>query len=169
MIKNWDDLRPLFDNDYDHGWLPDIFVNDLTGKQVHEIYTWVRTQTGIYSDPLAWDRENECDIQLKSMPDPARQFLDGRLESFRHGLELFTFSGVEIPSLTIAVRDESVEFDYRMGAAWGISEVSALFDFLWVIQQMAPNAIITHGCEGVGQGAPEFDTAWNHFKHTKSA
>ena len=170
MTELWVQLESLFVND--DGSLPDIFVSDLTGEQVHKIYNWVRTHADIYSEsvsPLAWDCVNNCDVEIETISDPAREFLAGRIESFRHGLSLFTFSGAEIPQLTIFITDSSVEFDYRMGTDWGQSQVSALFDFLWAIQQMAPDATITHGFEGASEPTPEFNTAWHQFRRSKTA
>ena len=170
MTELWAQLRPLFEND--DGSLPDIFVSGLTSEQVHKIYCWVRAQSGIFSDtisPVAWDRVNNCDIEIQTIADPAGDFLAGRLESFRHGLNLFSFSGVEIPQLTVAIRESGIEFDYRMGAGWGQSQVSALFEFLWAIQRMAPNATITHGFEGASEATAEFETAWHQFRRSKPA
>ena len=170
MRETWAQLHKLFDTD--DGSLPDIFVENLSSDQVRVIYQWVRSQCDIYcdnGDPTLWDREQECDVPIKSLDDPAQLVISGSADSFRHGLTQFSVSGVDIPQLTVAVSPNEIEFDYRMGPEWGPSQVVALLDFLWSIQQMAPDATISHSHEGDSQRSPVFAIAWREFTREQSA
>lgn len=170
MRELWQKLHDLFDTD--DGSLPEIVVESLAVDRVSAVYEWIRSQFEIYRDhgaPLLWDRVAECDVAIPDLDDPVKLLLDGQVEPFRHGLNSFEFNGVEIPQLTVAVWPTSIAFDYRMGPEWGPSQVAALFDFLWAIQQMAPDARISHLEEGGSQCSPQFTNAWNNFTRGKSA
>jgi len=170
MRELWPQLRDIFETD--DGSLPDIFVENLSGDQVQSIYHWVRSQCDVYCDdgaPTLWDRVAECVVAITDLDDPAQLVLDGRAEPFRHGLTRFSISDVEIPQLTVAVAPNSIEFDYRMGSEWGPSQVAALFDFLWAIQQLAPDARISHVHEGGSKCSLNFTNAWNQFTRDQSA
>ena len=170
MRELWPQLHDLFDTD--DGSLPDIFVENLSSDQVVTIYRWVRSQCEIYCDdgePTLWHCEQERDVSIKSLRDPAQLVISGRAERFRHGLKKFSISGVELPQLTVAVSPNEIEFDYRMGSQWGPSQVAALFDFLWSIQEMAPDAKISHSHEGDSKRSPSFTVAWREFTREKSA
>lgn len=168
MSELWPQLHELFDTD--DGSLPDVFIENLTGDQVSEIYAWVRSKCGVYSDactPMFWDRVDEQDVPVTSVDDPASLVVNGQAESFRHGLSEVSSSGVVVPPLTIAVWPNSIEFDYRMGSEWGPAQLDALFDFLWSLQQLAPTAIITHSFEGCSERSTSFTDAWSRYKREK--
>lgn len=170
MRDLWIQVHELFDTD--DGSLPDILVGNLTSDQVVTIYRWVRSQCEIYSnngDATVWHREHDCDVSIKSLDNPALLATSGRVEPFRHGLTRFTVSGVAIPQLTIEVSANEIGFDYRMGSDWGPSQVTALFDFLWSIQQLAPAATISHSHEGDSKPTQSFANAWREFKYEKRA
>jgi hypothetical protein len=170
MRNLWATLHDLFDTD--DGSLPDIFIENLTGDQVSEIYRWVRSKCGVYSDewnPTFWDRVDEQDVPVTSVDDPASLVVNGRAESFRHGLSEVSSGGVVVPSLTIVVWPNSIEFDYRMGPEWGPTQLDALFDFLWGVQQLASTATISHSFEGCSDRSTSFADAWNRYKVEKSA
>jgi hypothetical protein len=170
MREFWPQLSDLFETD--DGSLPDIFVENLSDDQVRTIYHWIRTLGDIYcehGDPTLWDREQQSAVLIKSLDDPAQLVIDGRVEPFRHGLTQFSLSGVRLPQLTVAVSPNEIEFDYRMGSEWGPSQVAALFDFLWTIQQMAPPAKISHSHEGESKRTPSFTDAWGEFTRDKSS
>lgn len=142
----WDKLHHLFDED--NGSLPDIFVEGVSPEELVEIYSWVLLLTKPYGDPCLWSLEEERDIRIADIPNPALYYIKGKADSFRHGLEEFSFNGVNIPQLTICVGDSCVEFDYRMGEEWGAKELMALFEFLYRIKCIAPDAKITQADEG---------------------
>lgn len=142
----WHNLHHLFDKD--DGSLPDIFINDISPEESVEIYCWVLSLTTIFGDPTLWSTEEERDIKIKDIANPALYYTEGKAESFRHGLEIFSINGVQIPQLTIGVGESYVEFDYRKGNEWGEKELVALFAFLQHITCMAPAAKIIHAFEG---------------------
>jgi hypothetical protein len=92
----------------------------------------------------------------------------GRAEPFRHGLSRFAIAGVELPQLTIAVWPNRIDLDYRKGSDWGPAQVSALFQLLWMVQQMAPNAKISHSFEGTSLRTESFAQAWDEYRRFRS-
>jgi hypothetical protein len=146
VMSIWNKLHHLFDED--DGSLPDIFVEGISPEESVEIYSWVLSLTKPYGEPCLWSLEEEKDIRIVDIPNPALYYIQGKAESFRHGLEVFSFNGVEIPQLSICIGKSGVEFDYRMGKNWGPKELIALFDLLIQIKRVAPNAKITQAYEG---------------------
>ena len=136
----------LFDTD--DGSLPDIFVENLSDKQIIEIYSWIRSISSVYGDPTLWNIKEKQDISIKQIKNPAYLFTIGEVEMFRHGLADLIIDGVEIPSLTISVEKEMVSFDYRMGNEWSTQTLEALFKLLKKIKDIAPNATIIQADEG---------------------
>ena len=169
MHDLWTQLRDLFDTD--DGSLPDIFIENLSNDQVCHIYRWIRSQSEIYCDnrdPTFWDCVNERDVSIEMVDDPAERATESRAEPFRHGLTELSFSGVCLPQLTIAVFPNEIDFDYRMGVEWGRDNWGGLFDFLWAIQIMAPDANISHAFEGDSVRTLSFTESWKTFKRKKS-
>ena len=75
---------------------------------------------------------------------------------------------MELKGLAIFVWPDSIDFDYRMGLDWGAEELAALFDFLWEIQQIAPEAKISHSDEGLWpKNTKEFGAVWAAFVEEK--
>jgi hypothetical protein len=131
--------------------LPDIEIEPLSKAQVCEIYRWVRSQSEVYlehGEPLFWDLVEQRDVPITAVDDPCERVMAGRAEPFRHGLSRLTVARIELPSLTIAIWPDRVSFDYRMGDEWGPAQLSALFEFLWAIQQIAPDAALSHSMRG---------------------
>ncbi|WP_156915033.1 hypothetical protein [Rubidibacter lacunae] len=139
MRDLWTQLGCLFNDvdDHDNGTLSDIFIEDLSGSEVGEIYGWLRSHSEIYSEkgpPTLWHRERQCDVPITELDAPAQLVVNGVAESFRHGLVNLAFAGTHIPDLTVAVYPDEIQLDYQMGLYWGPSQLSALFEFLWAIQ-----------------------------------
>ncbi len=142
----WARLRHLFNGD--DGSLPDIFVEGVSPEESVKIYSWVVSLAKPYGEPYLWSLAEEKEIRISEIPNPALYYIQGKSESFRHGLEVFSFSGCRIPQLSIGINESGLEFDYRMGREWGKNELEALLDFLCCIKKMAPSAKITQADEG---------------------
>lgn len=142
----WNQLHHLFDED--DGSLPDIFVEGISPEELVEIYTWVLSLTKPSGEPCLWSLEEKRDIKIADISNPAQYYIQGKGESFRHGLEVFSFNGVRIPQLSICIGESGVEFDYRMGKDWEAKELMALFEFLRGIKRIAPSANIIQAYEG---------------------
>jgi hypothetical protein len=141
----WHKVGHLFNTD--DGSLPDIFIDDLSNEEIVTIYDYVMTQATIDGNATAWSLESEKDIPIRNIENPATQFIENRIESFRH-LIVLKVGELELPSLSVCVGQESIEFDYRMGKEWNEKNVSALFRFLSEIQLIAPNSKIHQADEG---------------------
>ncbi|MET3444713.1 hypothetical protein [Ralstonia sp. 1138] len=97
----------------------------------------------------AWHIKDNRDVPISALPAPARAFIDGEIELFRHGLVGLSIAGVELPYLTISVESiECVSFDYRKGPEWTEHTINALLEMLARIHALAPNAQIEHAEEG---------------------
>ncbi len=95
----WSELRSLFE--VDDGSLPDIFIESLTKEEVVSLYHKVMLQARIYHNPIAWSIEESLEVPLKELNDPASLVVQGKIESFRHGLDQLKIDGVKLPALTI--------------------------------------------------------------------
>ncbi|MBU6955599.1 hypothetical protein [Hahella sp. HN01] len=128
--------------------MPDIWVENITQDELVKIYGWVMSLTRPAGDAMLWSLEEDRDMLISEIADPALYFVQGKAESFRHLLDVFAMNGVAIPQLSICLGDSGVEFDYRMGNEWGPKEVNALFEFLYEIKRIAPSAKVTQSYEG---------------------
>jgi hypothetical protein len=163
----WEQLAADFRDDDDRE-LPDVYIEPLTKDQLCEIYLWVRSQSEIYTEsgePLLWDVVEQRNVAIAAVEDPCESVMAG---PFRHGLSRLTVAGVELPSLTLAVWPDRISLDYQVGAHWGPSQLSAFFEFLWTIQQKAPQAEISHFHEGLNERTKSFDVAWQEYKRFRS-
>jgi hypothetical protein len=166
----WKQLAADFRGDDDRT-LPDIEIEPLSRVQVCEIYRWVRSHSEVYvehGEPVFWDLVEQRDVPITAVDDPCERVMAGRAEPFRHGLSRLTVEGIEVPSLTVAVWPGRVSFDYRTGAEWGPAQLSALFEFLWVMQQIAPDATFSHFHEGCKDRTQAFDLAWHQYRQLRS-
>lgn len=165
MEDIWSTLRGHFE--VDDGSLPDIFVENLTSDEVCSIYAWVCEKAGIYGEPTFWDETRLEDVPVKDAKNPARLVVDGKTCPFRHGLMELEINGVLIPQLTVRVNQDSVEFDYRMGAEWGPKQLEALFEFLILIERKARSAVVTHAHEGHDNRTVEFSEVFEEYKNRR--
>ena len=161
MTEYWPDLKHLFDTD--DGSLPDVFVTEISGAEVCAIYNWVMSLCEIYGEPTLWFDAQGKDVPIRDVPDPAGSVVAGDVIQFRHGLSGLCFGGVELPTLTIAVCPEDIEFDYRMGSEWGAQQLGAFLGFLAGVLELAPGAKVVHRFEGVQQDTPGFTEAVGRY------
>lgn len=62
-----------------------------------------------------WFIKDDKEVPLSSCEDPVAAVALGEAEPFRHLLREFTINGVTIPSLSMGVGQQHVEFDFRRG------------------------------------------------------
>lgn len=163
----WNKLHHLFEKD--DGSLPDIFVENITPDEIVTVYSWVLSLTKPYGEPCLWSLEENRDIKITDISNPALYYIQGKSESFRHGLEEFYFNGVKIPQLTIYIGESGIDFDYRMGKEWNKIKLISLFEFLHEIRKIAPKSKIFQALEG-GYETPnnEFSIVLEEFFITGS-
>jgi hypothetical protein len=145
-MNPWLDVKHLFETD--DGMLPDIYVENLSGEQIVSAYDWVMSQCSIAHDPTLWSKAKEIDIPIREVQHPARQFVAGNVETFRHCLTGLSVGGVMLPELSVSVEHGGISFDYRAGDGWNEKTVFALFQFLHHLKMLFPNAYIFQADEG---------------------
>jgi hypothetical protein len=145
--KIWPRVSHLFEQG--DGTYPDIFIEGLSPEQTVAIYQWVMGRCSIYGDPDLWSIEQQQNLPIKEVLDPAKAVVEGRSEGFRHGLLNFHIAGAELCGMTICVESKDcVSFDYVPGADWNEQSVAALFELIGQINRMAPGARIYLADEG---------------------
>ena len=156
----WLKVRHLFETD--DGSLPDIFIENLTDRQVVQIYNKVMEQSEIEGDPTLWSLEEEKDVPIKSVENPSQKFIEKKVDSFRHVINHLYINDIKIPTLSICVETRGVSFE------WEEKQVSALFDLLSSIKEMAPNAKIFQANEGgYDQPSDIFATIFREYHESK--
>ena len=106
-MELWNYVHHLFETD--DGSLPDIFIENITDEEKEKIFNWVMSITQPYGDANVWSIKEGKDIPLKEIENPAKQYSQGIIESFRTGLEEFKVNGVIIPALTICIGSDGIE------------------------------------------------------------
>jgi hypothetical protein len=166
-MSPWADVKHLFE--IDEGMLPDIYVENLSVQEIVRAYEWVMSQCAIAHSPTLWSKEQERDIPIKEVLHPARDFFEGRVETFRHCLAGLRIDGVVLPELSISVEQGGLSFDYRPGDGWNEQTVLALFKFLQALKGTVPNARIFQADEGCyASPNPEFAVAFSNFEAAPS-
>ncbi|MES2611797.1 MAG: hypothetical protein V4679_16225 [Pseudomonadota bacterium] len=150
----WPILRHLFE--VDDGSLPDIFVEDLSPEQIVTVYEWLRGQCSGAGDSTLWHIDLQQDVLVSDVAHPARAFVQGKVEDFRHGLVGLRVGGVELPPLTVGVGTGGLSMDYRMGPDWNEQTLRALLELLRQVWAMAPHARILRADEG-GHACPDLE------------
>jgi hypothetical protein len=151
----WPKLRHLFD--VDDGSLPDINIENLTDVQIVSAYEWLMNQCEIVLEPTLWNIELKSNVLIRELPYPARDFISGKVESFRHCLSELRINGIALPQLSVCVEAGGLSFDYKMGEGWNEQTVTALFDLLCQIRAIAPSSRIFQTEEGgYNNPNPEF-------------
>jgi len=167
-LEHWNSVLHLFKND--DGSLPDIFIENLTENEIITIYNWIVSNSEIYNNPTLWSIEEQKDVPIKQIVNPAKNFVEGRVECFHHGLENLKMDGVIIPQLGIFVENGRLSLDYRMGLEWEPIEVEALFKLLYSMVKSAPNLKVRHADEGCyDKPNKEFTDAFAKYVKEKKA
>lgn len=130
------------------------------------VYEWVMSHCGPSENSTAWHTKEKRNIRISALAAPARVFVDGEIELFRHGLVGLAIAGVELPYLTISVESvDCVSFDYRKGSEWIQLTLNALLEMLARIHELAPNALIEQAEEGSSRHPTElFAEALREFE-----
>lgn len=150
----WPILRHLFE--VDDGSLPDIFIKDLSSEQIVAVYEWLRVESSGTGDSTLWRIDLQQDVLVRNVPHPARDFVQGRVDSFRHCLAGLRVGDVELPPLTVSVESGGLSMDYRMGPDWNEQTLRALLELLRRVWAMAPHARILRADEG-GHACPDLE------------
>ncbi|QGW83793.1 hypothetical protein [Variovorax paradoxus] len=163
-MSPWLQIADLFDKD--DGSLPDIFVDNLSPEQIEQVYDWVMSQCVVVGDPSAWHVTEQKDIPLRAVPAPAKAFVNGEIETFRHGLGGLTIGGCELPLLTVSLETPTcISFDYRSGPEWNERTITAFLQFVLGIREQAPNARIWRTEEGAwDRPSSKFTAALNQLQ-----
>lgn len=145
-MKLWHHIKHLFEED--DGSLPDIYVENLSSAETVAVYEWLMGRCEIAHDPKLWSIEEQLDVPIREVSNPARAFVEGRVETFRHCLVGLRSHGIALPELSVCVEPDGLSFDYRMGEHWTECTVLALFELLRQVQRLAPQANIFQTDEG---------------------
>jgi hypothetical protein len=138
----WDQLHDLFDTN--DGSLPDIEINNLSGKEVADVYVYLRSRSRLSSkQQYFWSVTEDKSVSVNSVVNAAELVVTGEASVFHIVVQGLTFGGATIPDLGIFIFTDSIGLDYRMGPEWGAAELNALFLCFCEILKIAPSAEIT--------------------------
>jgi hypothetical protein len=138
----WDEVKEFFDEE--DGVIPDIFVDQLSQRDVETVYAWIRSVSTICGEPTLWSIKENRAIPIAVIENPARDFNAGEVETFHHTFDI-EVNGTAIPTLGVFVEDRALAFDYCTGKEWGAQQVIALFEFLSLIKDKCPPVRIYEG------------------------
>ena len=103
----WDQLHDLFDTD--DGSLPDIEINNLGGKEVTDVYAYLRSHSELTSDEqYFWSITENKDVPVKSVANAAQLVIRGEAEVFHVVVKGLFFGGAIIPDLGIFVFKDAI-------------------------------------------------------------
>ncbi len=130
MDELWNNLHDMFDTD--DGSLPDIYVRNLSGQGVKDMWAYLcHSAAGLAGDPSFWHIAKGQSIPVDAVPKAAELVVSGEADSFHAVLRGISFGEAVIPDLGVFVFPDAICLDYRMGPEWGLK---ALFDLLNQLQ-----------------------------------
>ncbi len=138
----WKKIHGCFDTD--DGSLPGVFLTGLTGDQVVSSYKFLRSISGPLcghdSDqpPIFWNKILEKDIPVDSVPNAAELVVKDLADQFCVWMSEVVFDGVPLPELGCIVCPDQIEVCYRMGKEWDAVKVSAFFQIIRRLTEIAP-------------------------------
>jgi hypothetical protein len=137
MNRLWSKLHDLFDTN--DGSLPDIELGNLTASEIKSIYAYLRFNSKMVSHKSCfWSTIAQEEVPIDSVENAASLVLSGEAESFHIVIGELFIGGAVIPDLGIAIFQNSIILDYRMGEEWGNTELESLFILFSKIRELAP-------------------------------
>ena len=163
MDELWNNLHDMFDTD--DGALPDIYVLNLSGQGVKDIWAYLRqSAVGLVGDASFWHIAMGQSIPVDSLPNAAELVVSREAESFHAVLRGISFDGAVIPDLGVFVFPDAIYLDYRMGPEWGPTHLKSLFELLNQLQQLDREAVVTLPEECTPQARKRFATAFADYR-----
>jgi hypothetical protein len=158
----WQRVKSCFEDD--DGSLPAIAIEALSGNEVGSLYEWIRANSRLYNNGfMFWDNGLDRERQLDEVPNAAILVAQYLADPFHFSVEGLTIDGVPLPCLGVFVFQDSIEFDYRMGADWGPPQVVAFFRLLKRLLSATKHGIVAPAeCEGPPY-PQDFTDAFNAF------
>lgn len=164
MDALWDKLHDMFDTD--DGSLPEIYLVNLSGDSVANIWTYlVKSASGLNPDASFWHRAKGSDIPIDEVPNAAQLVVQGEAESFHVVVHGISVGGTVIPDLGVFVFPDAIYFDYRMGREWGAEELNSLFALLHQLLSMDQNGIVTLPPEYSADFRQRFASAFAEYRN----
>ena len=138
----WPELHGAFDTD--DGSLPEIDITNVSLEGIASMWMYLRTAASAYiGDAWFWHNRTEQATPLDSVSNAARLVVTGEAEPFHSVLHGITYFGAVIPDLGVFVFQDAISLDYRMGTDWNAAKLTALFELLYQLQRIDPNAQIS--------------------------
>jgi hypothetical protein len=129
----------LFDTD--DGSLPELRLTGLSAAQTPLVYARLRALADrIDEGACFWDRRAGRETPVDDVPNAASLVVAGDADAFHLLLRHPRLGAVALPDLGVSVFDDEVALDYRMGRAWGPTEVGALLGLLCELRRLAPGS-----------------------------
>ncbi|WP_437742171.1 hypothetical protein WMF39_42400 [Sorangium sp. So ce1504] len=159
----WNRVRQCFETN--DGSLPTVELQNLTNGEVADLYSSIRRGSHVVSrDATFWDTQATIDRGLDEVPNAALLVSTGQASPFHFAIEGASACEVTIPCLGVHVFQDTIAFDYRMGAEWGGQQVFALFSWLEHLLSRTRAGVLA---PSANEGPPDpeaFMLAWKLFR-----
>ena len=165
----WTELHDLFDTD--DGSLPEIRVSYAKREATVAGYDLLRRRAArvVTEKPYFWSKLHDAEQALDSAPNATALVVAGEAEPFHVVLGGIKARNTAIPDLGVFVFPDQLALDYRMGPAWGSSEIEALFQVLVELTALDPDATVSLEENVVGEVAVRFQNAWRRWASENAA
>jgi hypothetical protein len=162
----WTELHDLFDTD--DGSLPEIRVNYVEREAMVAGYNLLRRRAAriVTEKPYFWSKVHNAERALDSVSNAATLVVSDEAEPFHVVLGGIQARNTTIPDLGVFVLPDQLALDYRMGPAWGASELEALFQVLLELRDLDPNATVSLEEDVVTEVSRRFESAWRRCRLT---
>lgn len=159
----WSELRDLFD--LDDGSLPEVHVDYRDSAATVSGYALLRGRAArVVSDKAYfWSKTHDVERPLDSVSNAAALVVSGEAEAFHVVFGGIQFGSVDIPDLGVFVFPDQLSLDYRMGPAWGPSQLEAFFELLGELASLDPDASLSLEEGVLPDVVARFESAWRRW------
>lgn len=152
----------------DDGSLPDIELNNLSGKEVIDGYKILKDHSGsiVTENPCYWSVSQECIVPILIDDNPSSFVISGEAEPFHLCFgDIKSPTGKRIPVLGVFVYSDGIALDYRMGPEWNQDAIEGLFELMLSITESAENVEVEHKSNINDLDGSIFKSYWSSYQY----
>jgi hypothetical protein len=162
MDSHWSQLRDLFADD--DGSLSEIELTHMDPAAIPGVFAtlWRRGHDATAGGASYCDRRDGQDKPIASAEDAANAAVlvcNQEAESVHVVIGGLGSAEYRVPDLGVLVHPEGLVLDYRMGPAWGLQQLAALFELFLTIAEAEPALEVHHE-----YSVEAFDAAWKQYR-----
>ena len=129
--------------DVNDGSLPEVRFEDVADRNLPRLFAFVCANAERLSDSGFWHLEEQRDVQLRDVPNPALLVAEGTAEAFHFVASGLTVGKAQLPEIGVFVARGEFALDYQPGPQWDHPTVLTFLSLICQLRKLAPEARVT--------------------------